>query len=88
MPAETSYIKFVNTGSSPSGKTKMWAVMNSSGDAWIGSVSWFSPWRKYVFVSSVLNCVFDEKCLVDIAQFVNEETTKHKDALKDAVHSD
>jgi hypothetical protein len=88
MASDTSYIRFVNTGASPSGKTQMWAVMNSSGDSWIGSVSWFAPWRKYVFVSSVLNCVFDEKCLADIAKFVETETKKHKEALKDAVHSD
>lgn len=47
---------------------------NRSGDQ-LGIISWYKPWREYVF-SSKDDCVFNNTCLMDILDFMNNEIPK------------
>ena len=42
---------------------------NKSGDQ-IGIISWYKPWKEYVF-SSKEGCVFNNTCLADVINFMN-----------------
>lgn len=39
----------------------------------IGIISWYKPWKKYVF-SSMPECVFDTSCLKDVLDFMENKT--------------
>ena len=56
--------------------TKRWAVMTKERPTQIGTVSWWGPWRKYVFHAGP-QTLFDQDCLRDIADFVEAETKAH-----------
>lgn len=73
----SKWIDIVDKGPSPSGKTRGWWVMPKDGGNRIGCIYWYGPWRKYVFMPDP-NCVFEQDCLRDIADFIQAETTKHK----------
>lgn len=48
---------------------------NRSGDQ-IGIISWYKPWKEFVF-SSQENCVFNNTCLRDVIDFMeNKSLTK------------
>ena len=64
----------------PKAKTRIWRVRNKGDTSILGEVKWYGPWRKYAFI---VNCVgttnvFEEDCLRDIANFVEEATLDHK----------
>jgi len=60
----------------PGRKTMIWNISAKAGDQ-LGQVGWFARWRKYCFFPAP-NCVFEETCLLDIAQFIIERTAEHK----------
>ena len=57
-------------------KTIIWQVIAKDG-ADLGSVRWFGRWRKYCFFPAA-DCVFEETCLREIAQFIEDRTAEHK----------
>jgi hypothetical protein len=57
-------------------KTNKWFVNAKNGD-FLGRVRWFGRWRRYCF-SPEYDCVFEEICLREIAQFVIERTEQHR----------
>jgi hypothetical protein len=71
-----SYIKFTESGTSPSGKTKRWTVESVAGGPVLGTVRWYAPWRKYTFQTT--ESIFDSTCLQEITDFIESETEKHK----------
>ena len=74
LKTEGKYIDFRLHALSPSGKTKIWKVQNRENLTILGTISWFGRWRKYVFEPKP-DMVFEETCLRDIAQFIQQETT-------------
>ena len=74
------YVKFEESGSSTSGRTKIWLVKNAKSDFEIGRIRWMSSWRKYTF-EPANNCVFDANCLRDIATACELYTQQHKEEL-------
>jgi hypothetical protein len=80
-----TYIDFRLHGFSPSGKTKIWVVQNREDHSVLGRVSWFGRWRKYIFhPPEHADLVFEEVCLREIAQFIEEETKAQRAASKAA----
>jgi hypothetical protein len=83
-----SYTVFRNMGPKPIGKTK-WAKTNvyevtAALNAYpLGRIAWYTRWRKYVFEPSS-NCIFEETCLRDISQFIEEETAAQRAKAKAA----
>ena len=63
------------------GKTRNWTVTANEGGAVLGIVKWYIPWRKYCFFPE-RNCVFEQDCLRDIAEFCEVRTKTHREELK------
>lgn len=64
---------------SPGTKTKRWQVRsNDRRETILGVIAWFASWRKYTFQSSINYSVFDERCLREIADFIETKTKEHK----------
>jgi hypothetical protein len=74
-----SFLIFEEGPSSISGKTKTWIINGGK----LGSILWYPHWRKYCFFPQA-STLFDNDCLLTIANFCSTETQKHKDAHKDA----
>ena len=70
------YINFDVEPTLPGRKTKTWIVSSKYVDR-LGVVRWLTRWRKYTFQPEP-NCVFEETCLRDIAQFIKDRTYNHK----------
>jgi hypothetical protein len=76
---EGKYIDFRLHGISVTGKTKLWVVQNRDNGTVLGKISWFGRWRKYVF-EPWADMVFEETCMRDISQFIQQETTYQRKA--------
>jgi len=74
------FITFHVNGTSNSGKTVIWDVDAKDGSV-LGTVKWFGRWRKYCYFPEP-NCVYEQVCLRDIAQFLEDRTKEHKDTSK------
>jgi hypothetical protein len=75
VSSEGTYVKFVE--GTPKPKTKTWNVIAKEGEVELGWVGWFSKWRKYCFFPAG-ETIYEEKCLRDIAQFIQEQTKHHR----------
>lgn len=49
----------------------VYRVYSKKDDSQLAIISWYKPWRKYVF-STNLGIVFDLKCLTSITEFLEE----------------
>ena len=72
----TEYLNYVEI--SNTGKTSKIGVGNNSGHK-LGIISWYAPWRRYVFSANEANLVFDSKCLKDITAFIDDLMDKRKE---------
>jgi len=78
MPDNVSpYIDIVHVGNSPSGKTKIFHVVNKRDPEHDvpGVIKWSGAWRKYVYHSDL--AFYDAQCLRQIADFIESETNAH-----------
>jgi hypothetical protein len=53
----------------------VYAIHNNKSDQQIGLISWYRPWKQYVF-SSQSECVFNNSCLKDVIDFMENEAGK------------
>lgn len=72
-----SYLKFEDRGTTPSGKTRRWVVLNSVSGVALGWVQWAPNFRKYAF-ESFPSMIYDACCLRDLSEFVEAKTKEHK----------
>jgi hypothetical protein len=77
------WIKFVERDVPDGMKTKRWFVFPNQPGELLGTITWFGRWRKYTF-NPMPGTTFEEDCLRDIATFVEDETRKHRENLKEA----
>lgn len=78
---EPRWIRFEECAVTPGRKTEVWNVVAKDGDVILGSVFWYGAWRRYVFGSTIDHedgVIFEERCLRDIAEFVEARTREHK----------
>lgn len=61
-------------------KTHIWQVTAKKDNSLLGALKWFSRWRKYAFFPEP-DCVFEEVCLGDIAEFLKWATHTHRHGL-------
>jgi hypothetical protein len=66
-----AFIMFKRSGMSKSGRTQLWGIYASEDDQFLGGVSWYGPWRQYVFHPAGAT-IFEKVCLGDIAQFLKD----------------
>jgi hypothetical protein len=70
MKTQYNYIHFNHVGKSKSGKTDIYECYNSENGTYLGKVSYYAGWYKYVFEpNNELKLIFENKCLRDIAEF-------------------
>lgn len=70
------YIRIIEQGASPTGKTKVWHVMNIHKDELCGVVRWHGAFRKYCFYPTS-GFLFDWDCLRVVADFMEYVTKEH-----------
>lgn len=75
---ETTYLQFSLIGYSPSGKTKVFSVKNIKAGMIIGMVFWEGRFRKYGY-HSYSDIIYDNNCLRDITEFLEDLMTEHKE---------
>ena len=61
-------------------KTKVWLVLSKRGEACLGRVCWYGPWRGYAFYPEG-NTAFEQDCLREIADFVVARSKAHRSAM-------
>jgi hypothetical protein len=66
------------------GKTKTFHVRNSETKFVIGIIKWYGAFRKYSFFPTA-NCVFESKCLGDIADFLKDLMDERKPPVKPVI---
>ena len=66
MKTKYRHIHFV------SDEDKSWACFDNKTQDGLGWVSYYLPWEKYVVDFINPDCVFDENCLNDIIDFLNQ----------------
>lgn len=52
----------------------VYRIFNTKSDGQIGLLSWYKPWKQYVF-SSIAACVFNNSCLRDVLDFIENRIT-------------
>ena len=70
-----THIKFMEAPPKP--KTKVWWVVSKYDDIQLGTIAWFSRWRKYSFFPKG-DTVYEWVCLREIADFCEKQTKEHK----------
>jgi hypothetical protein len=80
--SEPRWIRFEETVQPPGRKTKVWNVVAKDDGLILGSVFWYGAWRRYVFGPTAdCDTVYEQRCLRDIAGFVEARSNDHKLAL-------
>lgn len=83
MQDKQKYLTFIKAEQVPNKKTSFWFVQNARTSAKLGTVAWYSQWRRYVFSSTNgVHTIFDSKCLQEIADFLDEQTNIQKEGWK------
>jgi hypothetical protein len=79
--SEPRWIRFEEQPTSAVRRTRIWLVFTKDDDICLGGVEWYASWRKYVFQpTGFVPVVFEERCLRDVADFVEARTREHKAA--------
>jgi hypothetical protein len=81
---KSKYVCIELVGPSDSGKTEVHQVLTADRLVRLGMVSWYAPWRKYVFHPSG-GTLYDPNCLRDIADSVDGLNRQHREGKKEAV---
>lgn len=56
-------------------KKPVYRIFNNRNKSQLGILSWYPPWKEYVF-SSQLECVFNNSCLRDVLDFIENQIPK------------
>lgn len=76
LPEMNPYIRFVDKGDSPSGKTKIWWVESVSSNKVLAAIKWFSAWRQYCFYP-VADTIWNKECMLDVGTFLEKVNNEH-----------
>jgi hypothetical protein len=56
-------------------KKPVYRIYNNRTKAHLGILSWHPPWKEYVF-SSQPECIFNNSCMRDVLDFIENKITK------------
>lgn len=62
-------------------RTWTWKVFSRDKRDYLGDVKWFGHWRGYAFFPHP-DCVFEQTCLREIADFIEVRTDEHRRGVK------
>ena len=77
------YIELGRSKRSPSGKTKIWPVMQIGVEGFrlkLGEIRWQASWRRYAFFPEI-QTVYDSSCMRTLADYCDYKTQDHREAL-------
>jgi hypothetical protein len=57
-------------------KKPIYKIRNIKTNALLGQVFWYSPWRCYCFTQSESGVVFNDGCLKDVVDFIENHAGK------------
>ena len=89
---ELTHIRMTQEEPSASGKTLIWGVRTKSqspkdpqgeGGTYLGHVKWFGRWRGYSFFPYI-DTIYEQKCLREIADFVEARSKEHRASKRKA----
>lgn len=63
------------------GTTKIWSITATASNSPLGTIRWFSPWRRYTF-HPVPNTLYDANCLELVAAFIRDKMLDRDPAKK------
>lgn len=75
-----TYISFCKGPKELKRKSDIYSIRSLDGDL-LGYIKWFPSWRKYVFYP-YQNTVYEETCLREVAEFIEQETKLYKENRK------
>lgn len=70
------YIRF-NEVNNPGKKTRIFEVINLSGDYILGFIHWYTAWRQYIF-EPLENTVYSSDCLIEIQNEIKKLNYEQK----------
>ncbi len=76
---EGTHIRFISTGVRDGQKTERWNVETKEDEDLLGEIKWFGRWRQYAFFPA-LECVFEQICMREISDFIEEVMRARKAA--------
>lgn len=76
MP-ESKYFTMERVPTKKKRKTSVWLCTNHDGTL-LGRVTWYAPWRRYVFDVVEEGLIFDTQCLRDIADFIDAQMARRQ----------
>lgn len=76
LKTEYQYIRF-DDYSDPKAKTRRFMCLAKNGDAYLGEVGWYGPWRQYCFFPAS-DTIFNKGCMEDICHFIQQLMDERK----------
>lgn len=76
MDALGKYMFIGAVKKSPSGKTKVWSIVDRHVGL-LGTVAWYGPWRCYAF-RPCQETVFNGACMDALSEFCKKRTLDHR----------
>lgn len=73
----SKWLRFSYEGTT--GKTEWYHIYSKEGDHNLGTIKWYSSWRKYAFFPNP-NCVFEKTCMQDITDFLTQLMNERKNS--------
>lgn len=70
MEKKYKYIHIKRVGAETYNNHPVYRIFNNRSKSQIGIISWYVPWKEYVF-SSQPECVFNNSCLMDVLDFID-----------------
>ena len=63
------------------GVTSVFAIRSIKGQAPLGQIKWYAPWRQYCFFSNpIFETVLSKRCLQDITAFIQTLMKRWRDS--------
>ena len=78
--AAGTHIYFQNLGNVDGRKTNIYEVTSKDGGYLLGTIRWYSRWRKYCFYP-VEGTIYEETCLREISQFLEDQTAIQREMV-------
>ena len=50
----------------------VWNCLNNKSNEVLATISWYRPWKRYVFSQEHEQVILDVKCMKDIIAFINQ----------------
>lgn len=81
------WIEIVEAGTSPTGITKRWLVLNKREGSKVGAIKWYGAFRAYCFFPEDDTLLYDSDCLRKIAEFLEKVNIERRSSRRTTTQS-